>query len=261
MKRTFSLKTKLVACTTAVAFAAMGCSAGQDAGSDDPGAREVTMEVLTNVADESGVRHLQSFGATQLTLDEFPSWTRAFVIDGGESYDLDRVRDGVEIVIPLNTGETATIRRDGDRLELVDFTGEDDGTAELPRGAVSSVRMLSSEIQVFLSGSTGAEPDTIVKLSGLDDLDQERTALVTALALNALLVSLEDGEQIAPAVAIAIIAAIVGAAWLALCGGLAWECAYRCSNYAGFQTQCAGVTVNINPTSVQVGGGYSCRCL
>jgi hypothetical protein len=260
MKRTFSLKTKLVACTTTVAFAAMGCGAGQDS-AEDPGAREVTMEVLTNVADDSGARQMQSFGTTTLTLDEFPSWTRSFVIDGGESTDLGQVRDGAEIVIPLNTGETATVRREGDRFELVAFTGEDDGTAELPRGAVSAVRMLDSEIQVFLSGGAGDQPDTIVRLSGIDDLDQERAALVTALALNALLVSLEDGEQIVPAVAIAIIAAIVGAAWLALCGGLAWECAYRCQNYAGFQTQCAGVTVNINPTSVQVGGGYSCRCL
>ncbi|HTE56744.1 MAG TPA: hypothetical protein VK698_38085 [Kofleriaceae bacterium] len=260
MKRTYSLAAKLVAGLTAVAFTGMGCTAGQDPGGADPGARQVTVQVWTNLPDESGTRQMQDFGSSGFLLDDFASWERALVVDGVETTDLATIRRGNQIVVPLDTGETATLVRRGDRLELDSFTGADDGASELPRGAVHAVRLLPAGFEVFLTGSTSDAPDTVVKLSGIEDLDAEQSALVAALALEAMLVSLEDGEQIAPAIAIAIIAAIVGAAWLALCGGLAWECAYRCSGWPGFQTQCAGVTVSVNPTNVQVGGGYSCRC-
>jgi hypothetical protein len=260
MNRTYSLAAKLVAASTALSFVAMGCTAGQD-GEIDPGARSVTLEVFTNVPGEDGVRQMQPFGTTEFALDDFQTWERTFVIDGGESTDLAALRTADRIEVPLNTGETATLVRRGDRLELDSFTGTDDGAGELPRGAVQAVRMAPGGIEIFLAGSSGPDPDTVVNLIGIDDLGAEKTALVSALALDALLVSLEDGEQIAPAIAIAIIAAIVGSAWLAVCGGLAIDCSYRCANNAGFETQCAGVTVSVNPTSVTVGGGYSCRCL
>ena len=260
MKRTYSLAAKIVAASTALSFAGIGCTAGQD-GELDPGARTVTLEVFTNVPGEDGARQMQPFGTTELALGDFQTWERSFVVDGGESSDLADLRTGTRIEVPLNTGETATLVRRGDRLELQSFTGADDGAGELPRGAVRAVRMTTAGIEIFLAGSSGPDPDTVVNLVGIDDLGAEKTALVGALALDALLVSLEDGEQIAPAIAIAIIAAIVGGAWLAVCGGLAIDCSYRCANNAGFQTQCAGVTVSVNPTSVTVGGGYSCRCL
>jgi hypothetical protein len=262
MKRTHSVGTKVVAMMTAVGLVGLGC-AGHDPGpDDDPGAREVTVDVFTNLPDESGTRRLQQMGSDSFRLDEVPDWQRALLVDGEETYDLAGVRDGAEIVVPLNTGDTATIARRGDRLELVSFTGDDDGSGDLPRGAVSAVRLLPDQFEVFLSGSGSSEPDTIVKLSGIEDLTAESRALVLSLALDTLLVSLEDAEQGIPVlVAIAIIAAVVGSAWLAVCGGLAWECATRCQNASGFETTCANVKVTINPTSVQVGSGYSCRCL
>ncbi len=261
MNRKYSRGTKMVAGLTSIAFAAMGCAAQDGAPGVEAGEREVTMEVWTNLADESGTRKLQQLGTSSFALGEYAGWERPFTVDGGESTDLSSVADGAEMVVPLNNGETATLVRRADRLELVSFTGEDDGSSELPRGAVSAVRMLPDGIEVFLAGSGSKEPDTIVRLSGIDDLDQERSALIESLTLSSLLVSLEDQEQIAAVVAIAIIVAVVGSAWMAVCGGLAWECAYRCEASNGFETQCASLTVKVNPTEVQVGGGYGCRCL
>jgi len=261
MKREHSLASKMIAIMTATGVVGLGCSAHESGADGDPGSREVTMEVWTNLPDESGERKMLSMGTSTSTLDEMVSAERDFVIDGGESSDLGRVRSGSEIVVPLNTGDTATLVRKGDRLELVSFTGDDDGNGDLPRGAVEAVRLLDDGIEVFLSGSQGPDADTIVRLSGIEDLDAERSALVTSLALETILVSLEDTEQIAPAVAIAIIAAIVGGAWLAVCGGIAWYCAYECAGGNGFEVQCAGVTVTINPPGANVGGGYSCRCM
>ncbi|HKE19862.1 MAG TPA: hypothetical protein VKB80_33530 [Kofleriaceae bacterium] len=263
MKKTYSVASKLCAMLTAAGVIGLGCTAAQDSdrGGDDPGSRAVTMEVWTNLPDDSGVRTLTRMGTNTATLDDMLSRERSFVIDGGESSDLARVRSGAEIVVPLNTGETATLVRKGDRLELASFTGDDDGAGDLPRGAVQAVRLLDDGIEVFLSGSDGTDPDTIVHMSGIEDLDAERAALVTSLALDTILVSLEDSEQIAPAVAIAIIAAIVGSTWLFICGGLAWHCADQCQNANGFETQCAGLTVTVDPPGAQIGGGYSCRCL
>jgi hypothetical protein len=261
MRKTYSVASKLVAMMTAAGVVGLGCTAGQDQDrGGDPGAREVTMEVWTNLPDDSGTRTMTRMGANTSTLDELLKGERGFVVDGGESSDLARVRSGSEIVVPLNTGETATLVRKGDRLELASFTGDDDGAGDLPRGAVHAVRLLDDGFEVFLSGSQSTDPDTIVRLSGIEDLDAERSALVTSLALATMLVSLEDTEQIVPVVAIAIIAAIVGSAWLAICGGLAWYCADHCQNFNGFATECAGVTVTTTPPGVTVGGGYSCRC-
>ena len=262
MRKTYSLTSKLIAMLTATGLVGLGCAgAGDPDQGGDPGAREVTMEVWTNLPDDSGRRTLTRMGTNTVTLNDLLTGERELVIDGAQSSDLARLRSGGEIVVPLNTGETATLVRTGDLLELVSFTGDDDGAGDLPRGAVEGVRMLDDGIEVFLSGQEGSDPDTIVRLSGIEDLDAERAVLVTSLALDTILVSLEDTEQIAPAVAIAIIAAIVGAAWLAICGGLAWHCASQCQHANGFETQCAGVTVTVNPPGATVGGGYACRCM
>jgi len=262
MKKTYSIGSKLVAALTAAGVIGMGCTTADDPeATGDPGAREVTLDVWTNLPDDKGVRQRTQLGTTTTTLDELLDADRVFVADGAESSDLATLWTASEIVVPLNTGETATLVRKGDRLELASFTGEDDGTGDMPRGAVSAVRLLPDGIDVFLAGSDSAEADTTLRLSGLEDLDAERSELVASLSLDAMLVSLEDGEQIAPPVAIALIAAVVGSFWLAICGGLAWECATRCEYWTGFETQCAGITVTVNPTTVTGGGGYSCRCI
>jgi hypothetical protein len=214
----------------------------------------------TNLPDESGVRTMTQLGSETAMLDELVSADRQLVVDGVESTDLALLRSGSEIVVPLNTGETATLARKGDRLELVSFTGEDDGTGDVPRGAIEAVRMLDDGIEVFLSGSDASGPDTIVRVSGVEDLDPERQALVTSLALDTILVSLEDTEQIAATVAVALIAAALGVVWMGVCGALTWHCAIKCENSNGFAVGCAGLTVNANPFSVTVGGGYSCTC-
>jgi len=41
----------------------------------------------------------------------------------------------------------------------------------------------------------------------------------------------------------------------------AFDCATQCEAYAGFETQCAGLTVSLEPVTIVAGGGYSCRCL
>ena len=262
MKKICSLETKLVAVVTALGLVGMGCASSEEAPQEgDPGARQVTLEVLASVPDDTGARQLQEMGSETIALDEYTSWDRALVVDGVETNDLASLRQGSEIVVPLNTGESATLARRGDRLELVSFTGEDDGSGEVPRGAVSAVRMLAGEYQVFTAGSDGADPDMIVRLAGLEDLQQESDALVTALALKTLLASLEDQEQIAPAIAWAIVVGIVAAGWLAICGGTVWDCANRCESSPGFHVDCANLQVSVEPTfTLNIGDGFGCYC-
>jgi len=261
MQRTYSLTSKVIAALTAMGLAGLGCTSGDPEAAGDPSDRQVTLDVWTNVPDESGERELMEMGTTDTTLGELMSSGRTLMVDGFETQDLSAVRAGDEIVVPLNTGDTATLTRKADRLELTSFTGEDDGTDELPRGAVGAVRLLPDGVDVFLSGSQGSDADTIMRVSGLEDLEAERSALVTSLALDALLVSLEDGEQIPPAVAIAIIGGLVGSFWLGICGWTAWDCAHQCENNAGFEVHCAGITVSVNPPGVHTSGGFDCRCL
>lgn len=261
MKRTYSLTSKLIAALTAVGVAGLGCSTAEDDGAEAaPGAREVTLEMWTNLPDDSGQRTLTRMGASTTTLDELMSSQRTFVVDGSETTDLARLRTGGEIVVPLNTGESATLVSEGDRLELAGFTGEDDGSSALPRGAVEAVRLLPDGIEVFLAGSDSDDADTIVRVSGLEDLDAERGALLISLALDTILVSLEDTEQIPPPVAIAIIVGIVGGVWLGICGSLAWYCADHCQYNNGFKVECAGISVSVDPPGATFGGGYSCTC-
>jgi hypothetical protein len=263
---TYSMPSKLIAMLTAVGLVGLGCSGAGEADPAvdpgvDPGTREVTTEVWTNIADESGARKLISMGAHTQTLDEAQPAPRELVIDGAESSDLARVQSGSEIVVPLNTGETAILARNGDRLELVSFTGEDDGTGDLPRGAVEAVRMLDEGIEVFLTGSAGDEPDTIVRVSGIEDLDAERAGLVTSLALDTLLVSLEDTEQwFNPTSVIALVAGALGVIWLETCAALLGYCAYNCFGGNGIEVKCGGVKVNSNPFSVEANLEYSCSC-
>jgi len=263
MKKTYSMSNKFVAALTAVGLASVGCaSSAEDTPiAGDPGDRQVTAEVLMNMPDETGARTVKPLGSETFALADYASWDRALVVDGVETHDLAALRSGSEIVVPLNTGETATLVRRGDRLELESFTGEDDGAGESPRGAVGAVELLPAEYHVYLAGSDGSAPDTMVRLSGVEDLPEEAADLVTALALQTLLSTLEDQEQIAPAVAIAAIAAVVAAGWLTICGQFAFDCATQCEAYAGFETQCAGLTVSLEPVTVVAGGGYSCRCL
>lgn len=260
--RTYSLKCKVIAALTAVGLVGLGCAGGaEDAAVEaDPGSREVTMEVWINVEDESGARTMTSMGSNAASLDEIQPGSRALVIDGTETSDLGRVRSGNEIVIPLNTGETATLQREEDRLTLVSFTGEDDGTSDLPRGAVEAVRMLDDGIEVYLSGSTGDEPDSIVRVSGLEDLDAERSVLITALALDHVLVSLEDAEQLIPAIAIGSILGRMGAVWAATCGSLLAYCAWHCVDWPGFAVECGAAKVTWEPLSVDFTFGFGCTC-
>ena len=261
MKKTYSMASKLVAAVTAAGLVGLGCTASEDPElGGDPGQREVTLDVWSNLEDDTGAKELSKVGTTTATLDQLLSGERELIVDGVATHDRDSLRSGSEIVVPLNTGDTATLVRDGDVIVLASFTGEDDGTSEMPRGAVRAVRLLSDGIEIYLSGSEGPAPDSVLRLAGVEDLDAERSALVNSLALDALLVSLEDGEQIAPSVAIAIIAAIVAAIWLATCGNLAWHCAYQCEGSNGFEVQCAFTTVSVNPTFVRWGGGLGCRC-
>jgi hypothetical protein len=261
--RTYSLPTKVIAMLTAVGLVGLGCAGAEDADvGADPGSREVSLEVWTNLADDSGTRTKTSMGSTTATLDELQAAQRALVIDGEESSDLARVRSGSEIVVPLNTGETATLKRDGDRLELVSFTGEDDGTGDLPRGAVSAVRLLDDGVDVFLTGSKGDAPDTSVRVSGIEDLDAERGALVTSLALRTILVSLEEEQQFFDPITMTLqIAAAVAVAWWAVCGATVWDCASECWTGSGIEVKCGGLRVSTNPWAIDFSGEHGCRCL
>ena len=262
MKKTYSRTSKIIALLTATGVIGLGCASEEGPSADtDPGSREVTLEVLSNMPDDAGVRKLTSLGSDVALVNELMMLERPFVIDGEETSDLTRVRTGTEIVVELNTGETATLRRTDDRIDLVDFTGEDTGESDTPRGAIESVRLLDSGIEVFMAGSQGSDPDTIVRMSGIEDLDAERRALVTSLALDTILATLEDTEQLNPVAIIALVAAYLGSVWFASCGSLTSYCAWKCWAYRSFDVGCAGLTVSAEPFNVTLGGGYSCTCI
>ncbi|MDQ3338973.1 MAG: hypothetical protein M4D80_27735 [Myxococcota bacterium] len=261
MQRTTRLGTKLIAGVTAMMFAGTACTQSSTEGTTSE-AREVTVEVWTQVADESGVRQLESVGSSKLGLDEI-TFDRAVIIGGLEkTTNLMKIPSGSTFVVPLNTGETATVLRTADGVELVSFTGPQQGTAELPRGAVKSVRLLADGFELFMKDSKSTTADTVIELQGLEKLGVERDHVVGALALQSLLMSLEDTEQLSPPVAIALIAAAVAWVWFATCGSFVTYCAYKCWAWPNQETQCAGLTVKSGNSGLDItlGGGYSCRC-
>ena len=261
MQRTTRLGTKVIAGVTAMMFAATACS--QQSGTETSEAREVTVEVWSHMDDESGLRQLQSIGSSKLSLDDI-DFERAVIIDGAKATtNVMKIPAGSTFVVPLNNAETATVKRTADGVELVSFTGPQEGTKELPRGAVKAIKLLPDGFELFMKDSPDStKADTVIKLQGLDELGADRDQVVGALALQSLLMSLEDTEQLSPPVAIALIAASVAYVWFASCGGLVSYCAYKCWAYPNMETQCAGLTVKggNSGVSIRVGGGYSCRC-
>ena len=260
MQRMTSVTTKLIAGVTAMTFASVACT--QQSTTTPPEARELTVEVWSHVEDESGLRQLESIGSSKLALDDV-ELERTIILDGTEvRTNLAKITAGSTFDVPLNTGETATVRRTADGVELVSFTGPQEGTPELPRGAVKSIRLLADGFEMVLKDSPTPEATTVIKLHGLDNAGDKRDLVRDALALQSLLISLEDTEQLSPPVAIALIAAAVTAAWFTSCGALVTYCAWKCWAWPNMETQCAGLKVKSGDSGldIELGGGYSCRC-
>lgn len=251
MKR---IATKLIAGLTLVAFTTIACTQQATETAEE---KTITVAVSTQVEGK-----LESVGSSEMSLASL-ELERIVILDGVEqAANVMKIAAGKTFTVPLNTGERATVKRTSDGIELVSFTGPQEDIAEqLPRGAVTSIRMHAAKFELFLRDSKSTTADTVIEVGGLEAGDQ-RELVVGALALQSLLISLEDTEQLNPVVAIALIAAAVTAVWFTTCGSFAAYCAYKCWAWPNQETQCAGLTVKSGNSGLDItlGGGYSCRC-
>jgi hypothetical protein len=206
---------------------------------------------------------LESIGSSDMSLATL-ELERVIILDGVESItNVVKIAAGKTFDVPLNTGETAKVLRTADGIELVSFTGPQEDIAEqLPRGAVKTIHLHADKFELFMKDSKNTSADTVIQLHGLDTVGNQRDLVVGALGLQALLISLEDTEQLGPGAVIALVAGAVAAAWFTSCGSLVAYCAYKCWAWPNMVTSCAGLNVKAGNGGLDItlGGGYSCSC-
>jgi hypothetical protein len=254
MQRTTTLGTKLIAGVTLLAFGAVACT--QQAATTET--REVTVETW-----RAGDGAPELWSSSTVPIDEI-EFARKVIVDGTPStVGLAAIPTNTTFDVPLNNGETATLKKIGDRVELVSFTGPRMTEASTPRGTVKAVELQEDGYALFYDGSSSTKPDILIEVPDLERLGAtERAQVVNALALQTLLISLEDVEQTPAHIVMAILVAVVGLAWLWTCYDTAQSCAERCEDYAGWESTCLDLLVVWNGDGLSVGGSgpYSCRC-
>jgi hypothetical protein len=236
------------------AFLAQAVSCAASDSGDAALSDRVVQTVLTGqyVDPESGELTSVTIAQDEFALGEYQWQERELMVDGARTLELDGIHTGTEIVVPLRGGGSMTLHRTGDVLEIVNVeTNASYDSAKLPR-----VRVGQSFVEVV-----GAEDASVlVDVQGVEDLPDVERALATSLALDILLASVEDVDQVAPAVIIAAVAAVVGAAWLAACGVTLGTCVNRCGEE--FEVRCGFLDVDVDFPHVSVGGSFSfsCKC-
>ena len=254
MQRTTTLGTKLIAGVTLLAFGTIACT--QQATTTET--REVTVETWRAGDDQPP----QLWSSSEVPLDQI-TFARKVIVDGVPStVGLGKIPAGTTFDVPLNNGETATLRKTADRVELVSFTGPTTTEANAPRGTVKAVQIQDGGFALYYADSPNKTADILMKVPGIDKLGAtEREAILDGLALQTLLFSLEDVEQAGGVVAIAILVGLVSAAWLWICYDTAKSCADRCEYAWGFESSCGGLTITWGDSlGIELGGLYSCRC-
>jgi hypothetical protein len=249
-----------IAVVTVGAFSGqmMGCGGTEEA---DQSQREVSAEILAPAPDDSGATALRSFGEQKLTLGEYPWMNRTLMVDGRSTTDVNAIRTATEIVVPLNDGGTVALRRTGDLYEVMGVVRNQSTDAVQLRG----FRLGDGGFELFRADNLdNAAPNAAVRLKGIDDLTSTRATLAASMALQSLLATVEDGETIAPVIALALIAAALAAAWLAACFGESVFCANHCGAHRGFDVTCGLLKVQVTPPrniNVHFSLGFSCHCL
>ena len=251
MQRTTTFGTKLIAGLTLFAFGTIACT--QQATTTET--REVTVETW-----RTGEQAPELWSSSTVPVDEL-TFARKVIVNGVTStVGLADIPANTTFDVPLNNGETATLRKTADRVELVSFTGPRETEAKAPRGTVKAVQIQDDGYALYYDGSSSDKPDILIKVPDLGA--NERAGVVNALALQTLLISLEDVEQTPVHVVMAILVGVVALAWLWTCYDTAQSCAARCEDYAGWESTCLDLLVVWNGDGLSVGGSgpYSCRC-
>lgn len=254
MQRTKTLETKLIAGLTLIAFASAACTMQAPT---PTASRQVTVETW-----RAGDQEPELWSSSQLPLDEI-TYARRVVIDGvASTIGLGTLPTDITFSVPLNTGETAMLRSSASRIELVSFTGPTEGPAGQPRGTVKAVELREDGFALFYADSRSTSADVLIKLPELAGMSaSERDAVIGALAVHSILLSLEDVEQYVW-IAMAILIASVTISWMWICYDVAKSCAERCEDHSGWESSCGGLTVSWNGDGMgfETGGLYSCRC-
>lgn len=245
---------KLIASVTLVAFTAAACT--QQAATIDE-TSEITVETW-----RAGDYEPELVGTETIDVEAI-SFARKVIIGGSTSVsNIASIPDGT-FVLPLNNGESATIKRTGSRFEIVSFTGPTHDAAGKARGTVTAVELRGDDtIALRYADSSSKEADILVKLSDVAAADRE--AVQAAFALKLLVMSLEDVEQGWVVVALIMLAASVTAWWLWMCYDHNKSCAERCERwgYSGYGSGCGSLAVDYKNGSMKLGftGDYYCYC-
>lgn len=240
----------------------IGCTTPDDI---DEGSRQVTTEVTARVIGEGGSTQMLTLGTDTTTLGAHKWGTRRLIVDGQESFDVDSLYAATQLTIPLNDGRQLRMNREGNALRVLgvfDTRGERD--VQAAQAPLKELRLGENTVELLRADNTDGMADIIMKISGIEDLGETRRTFIAGLAMTTLVATVEDGEHIGPAAAVAIVAAVVGAAWMAACGALLWSAARACQNRNGFEVKCGGLDVDFKaPRNVRVrfSWSFSRRCL
>lgn len=255
-------RTRWISMVTVAAFTAgaLGCEPADEASTVDHSQREFTAELFAYGEDETGKAGLQPLSAETFKLGDHRWLDREILVDGRATRSIDEMLAGTEIVVPLNDGGKLTLRRNGQLFESQALARPDSSEAVEMR----AFAIKDDAFELFRrDNADDSKPNAVMKISGLDDLAGVRRTLVATLALGTMLATLEDGENIAPAVAIALIAARVSVAWFRSCARSVTACAVRCARNRGFEVKCAVLKVKIDGGGVSIRPtfGFGCKCL
>lgn len=189
-----------------------------------------------------------------LPFSELPAWDRTIIVDGIPTTDLATLRGAAVVQIPLNTGGTLTLNAVGGG-DVFAISGYQPRAGE---PLLTTLRLGDTSVAYHINGAdwTTQLADVVVTMEG----STEQTLVATErVAMLSLLASVEDQPQIGWLAVVAIL----GGAWLAICGAGLAHCAYSCTGCKGYKFQCFGFTLESNDGdwSVNVGGVAGCECI
>lgn len=261
MKTQRSVFTKSVAILTTGAFFFAACSGETPLSGEAP--EQFSVEISVRTPTDTGGFALRSLGTNVLSVADYEGMRRPLQIGGQLTNDPRALLEATEITVPLKSGGDMQLRRTGDLLELVGL-GEGAVSQAVTERTAGAIRLTADGLDLFQDGATiDQEPAMRLDLRGLEGHEVMRQAFLSALAINILAASFEDMEHFDPATwaVIATVVAILGAAWLAICGATLNWCMNHCKNRNGFKMGCLGAKVIVkDDVQINFSGNIDCKC-
>lgn len=238
-------------------FESAGCAgSGTEADIAANDARLVKVEVVAHHFDpDAGEMKSVSIAEDEFTLGEYRWHDRILEVDGTPTTAVEDILEGQEIVVPLRAGGSMTLARQGDALQVIAV----DASMSIDLAQMPRVQIGENGVEVYSASDDVGRVE--MKLHGIDDLPEVRRSLALSLGLDVLLASVEDSDTPGPAAIAAIVAAVVGAAWMVACGTVLYQCIRRCDE--DFEVRCGGLDVEVRyprVVSVRVSPSFGCRC-